>query len=169
MTIIYAKEYNESPENNRLVRKFKTLDYDSIHQMAMEMRHLIKPSMILIPVPNRHGYPDATKQLCNILKAHTGCMVRDILRGKPRQSVYEAKKELKALRSEDFGFYINGNIPENAYLVDNVISTGSTMKYILRLIPQANIIVHSIDMGRIADLGENFNGAQSISIQKGIK
>ncbi len=169
MTILYAKEYNESPDNNRLVRKFKTGDYDAIYQMAMDMKSLINASMVLIPVPNRFGYPDATKVLCNVLKAYTGCAVMDILRGKERQSVYEAKKQLKSLNSEDFGFFINGNIPENAYLVDNVISTGSTMKYILRLIPEANIIVHSIDMGRMADLGENFNGAQSISIQKGSK
>lgn len=166
MTIHYAKEYNETPENNRLVRKFKTGDYDAIYQMAMEMKSLINASMVLIPVPNRFGYPDATKTLCNVLKAYTGCSVMDILSGKERQSVYEAKKQLKSLNSEDFGFFINGNIPENAYLVDNVISTGSTIKYILRLIPNANIIVHSIDITRIADLGDNLKGIQSISIEK---
>ncbi len=80
MTILYAKEYNESPDNNRLVRKFKTGDYDAIYQMAMDMKSLINASMVLIPVPNRFGYPDATKVLCNVLKAYTGCAVMDILR-----------------------------------------------------------------------------------------
>ena len=165
--IIYTREYNESPENNRLVRGLKSNNLDAIYQMAKDMRHQIKSNAILIPIPSRSGHAEGTKTLCNLLAKYTGCTVRDILKGKKRESTYEAKKQGKVLNSEQFGFNLIGGIPNgDVYLIDNIIATGNTFKYILRLIPGAKIFVHSMDFRHLAQLGENLRSLREISIEK---
>lgn len=144
--MLYAKEYNSSPENNRLVRSVKTYNIDAIKQMAREMAHKVQPGCNLIPVPNRSGHAGSMLLLCQELSKLANCTVHDIVRGRERKSMYDAKKAGELLNEDDFGYYIDGKIPNgNIYFVDNVLATGTTMKYLRKLIPNADILVHSVD------------------------
>mgnify|MGYP007083436279 FL=1 len=145
--ISHAKEYNETPDNNRLVRKVKALDFNAIEQMAEEMAHLIPHGAKLIPAPGRSGAAKSMLYLCYSLMERTyRTEVCDIIKGKHRESVYDAKKEGRILSGEDYGFYLNEPIPSgDVVLIDNVMATGNTMKHLLKLVPHARICVHSID------------------------
>lgn len=81
----------------------------------------------LVPIPQHTGFADYTLALCRRIAERTHAEVLDILRCRPRESFYWAKKEGRDISSE-IEFFTTGDIPDGktVILVDNVVATGTT-------------------------------------------
>ena len=94
------------------------------------MAKLLPNNAVLVPIPGRHGTPDQTMRLCRDIASYTQLPILDALRGKERESQYEAKYKGRSLTEEQLGYRQIANIPQGRilYLIDNVVDTGTTAK-----------------------------------------
>jgi len=95
---------------------------------ASEMARFVNKGDILIPIPSRKGYATHTLDLANAIAKITGAEVKDIMKGKDRQSSYETKKEGKTLSTDDFGFHLTEPVGGSVVYIDNVASSGATAR-----------------------------------------
>ena len=142
-------EYGYFNPSQKLAHGVKAGDLAAIITMAGDLAGLIPRECYLVPVPNRGGFADNTLLLAHFIAGlSTGrAKVLDILKGKPRDSVYALKKEGLELDAGLLGFRLSHKSPDDrkkVYLLDNVIATGFTMYAAHKLIPQADILVHSV-------------------------
>jgi hypothetical protein len=140
--------YGDENASKELAHRVKAGILTAIEAMASDLAGLIQSDCYLVPVPNREGFADNTLLLAHFVSGMSGgkAKVMDIIRGNPRASVYELKKEGMILDDGLLGFQLTGRIPDDRrlYLLDNVLSTGFTMYAAQKLIPEADILVHSI-------------------------
>ncbi|HSA33746.1 MAG TPA: hypothetical protein P5077_08480 [bacterium] len=83
-------------------------------------------SPVFIPMPSHTGKPSTWMlELCWYLARLSGGTVIDALRGNRRMSLYLAKKQGKRVTVTMRQIL---SVPANAFIVDNVIATGLTMR-----------------------------------------
>lgn len=140
--------YGDDNSSKELAHRVKAGVLTAIDAMANDLVGLIREDCYLVPVPNRDGFADNTLMLAHFVSglSQGKAQVLDIVKGKPHASVYDLKKEGQMLDDGFLGFRLCGSIPgdKRIYLLDNVLSTGFTMYAAHKLIPQADILVHSV-------------------------
>lgn len=116
--------------NQWVAHKLKEGDAEVFDYAARLMAKLLPKNAVLIPIPGRHGTPDQTMQLCRNIAAYAHLPIIDALRGKDRESQYEAKYRGKPLTEDQLGYRQIATIPTGRVpcLVDNVVDTGITAK-----------------------------------------
>lgn len=108
----------------------------------------IKPHDIIIPVPQHTGKAVYNKAIANIIATRTGAKIADILRCKPRETLY--KQKLRQPEQLHTDFYLADEIPTGKiYIIDNVIATGQTIFDICELLNTSFIpLVFAVDETR---------------------
>ena len=108
---------------------------------------LIPKDSCLIPAPGRNGYADHTLVLAEELVRLTGTPCRDILKGKPRISQYQAKLNGNGLTEKELGFYTISKVPEglNPIVLDNVIGSGLTGKVAVHALGKGSVLALAMD------------------------
>lgn len=145
--IYFVTDYKNSDAKS-LAHDVKYGNESAIKKMGTEMARITPKNAVLIPTPSSTGKSTITKKISKIISKVNGNKVKDILSGNKRQSLYLLKKQGKTLTDKDFGFKVNDNIPKHPFLVDNVLATGTTFKAIKKVIPNAKIVVHSVDLNK---------------------
>lgn len=108
----------------------------------------IKPHDIIVPVPQHTGRATYNKAISDIIAHKTGAKTADILRCKPRETLYFQKlRQSEPLHTD---FYLTDEIPTGKiYIIDNVIATGKTIFDISELLNTSFIpLVLAIDETR---------------------
>jgi pyrimidine operon attenuation protein/uracil phosphoribosyltransferase len=151
MANIYCKYDDYYGDNlaRLLAHKMKRNDRMAIQQIANDLSSLVNGDCGLIPIPGRFGIALNTALLVDFIseKSRYQVDVVDVMVGSRRQALYKCKIEGKEMDESTLGFKLSGEIPEDKkiYLVDNVVATGLTASAALKLVPSADILVHSID------------------------
>ena len=116
--------------NQWVAHKLKEGDIDCYNFAAKQMAKMLPKNAVLVPIPGRHGKADQTMHLCRDIASYTCLPVVDALRGKDRESQYEAKYKGRSLTVEQLGFHKVSSLPSDRvpYLIDNVVDTGTTAK-----------------------------------------
>lgn len=150
----YDDYYGNNPAQ-QLAQKMKKNDGEATRIIAKDLADLIYDGCTLIPIPCRIGIPIATLALARLLEDNLretkklNIEVSPILFGCYRESLYHCKKEGRSLHEAELGFHLAASaaVPQGKkiYLVDNVLATGLTAAAALRLFPQGDILVHSVD------------------------
>jgi len=169
--------YTDTGEARELAHKAKKGDPVAISKMAEEMAILVPKETTLIPVPSSLGKATITKELVDKIAEITGSKVADIVTGNKRASLYSLKKKGKSLSKDELGFKLSATVPKGKYMiVDTVLGTGTTMRAIKGILPNARILVHSIDKQQLTDIwnkankadpGETLSGAKETGINAG--
>ena len=92
---------------------------------------------ILVPIPQHTGRAEYTLEICKLISEKCGCEIKDVLRAVPHTSLY--KQKVIGSKTLFTGLYKVEDIitNKNIYLIDNVVSTGLTIRDSIRLIPNA--------------------------------
>lgn len=144
----YCHEYYEAdvPE---ICHAAKDGDPEAIGLMASEMAKLVRPGTTLVPVPGRTGRATMTLRLADLIAGMVpDTTVADVLRGKPRPSLYELKKNGCAVSADMLGLELKGDAAGAVMLVDNVVATGTTALAARRLLPGARMLAYAMDTGK---------------------
>lgn len=134
--VFYKYDYPGRHDAKMLRRWFKKNELDAIQEVAYDIAPIIGKDCYLIPIPNKDGHAIQTLNLANWLAMdHPRIKVFDIMKGAGRNPESESN------------FFLTGPVPEGKriFLLDNVIETGLTAAEALKLIPSADVVVHSID------------------------
>ncbi len=134
---------------NKKVREIchgvKENDYMAVREMAEFFINLgvITKNSILIPAPQHIGYAKYTKSIAEIIAKETKASIKDVLRCKPHEGMYQIKKSGRVKIPE---FYITEEVKgDNVYFLDNVIATGTTYREAKKLITNIQPFVYAID------------------------
>lgn|GEM_PF-7114909 len=145
-------DYCGSNQARVLAHGMKENKVPAIRKIANDLSDLIAEDCVLIPIPNKIGFPLNTLMLGNLMRElvrerNIDVKVSPVIIGSPRQSVYDAKKEGKQMNEHALNFSLHLSPPEakKIYLLDNVIATGLTAYSALKLVPSADVLVHSVD------------------------
>ena len=150
---IYARRYYFDPSARSVAHGIKEGNGRAIAMAAHAMKSAIPADrpVILVPIPSRKGYATTTLLLAKELQRQTSSdrvRVMDALRGNVRQSLYEAKKQGTGEFDRSwFGFHLTKHLPKDADLlfVDNVESTGATMKAAIAACGRGKGLVYAYD------------------------
>ena len=150
---IYARCYYFDPSARSVAHGIKEGNGRAIAMAAHAMKSAIPADrpVILVPIPSRKGYATTTLLLAKELQRQTSSdrvRVMDALRGNARQSLYEAKKQGAGKFDRSwFGFHLTKDLPKDADLlfVDNVESTGATMKAAIAACGRGKGLVYAYD------------------------
>ena len=142
--LIFIKKYYEDDGARRLAHLVKQGNNKAIFEMALDLSALIPSKSIIIPTPSSKGYATETLIIANQIAKLKNCIVKDIVKGKKRESLYEMKKENKDIPEDFFGFYLTEDKPlKKVFIIDTVYDTGETLNAITKLIPNSILITHS--------------------------
>jgi predicted amidophosphoribosyltransferase len=108
----------------------------------------IKSHDIIVPVPQHTGRATYNRSIADIISTRTGAKTADILRCKPRETLY--KQKLRQSEQLHTDFYLADEIPTGKiYIIDNVIATGQTIFDISELLKTSFIpLVFAVDETR---------------------
>ena len=112
----------------------KERDPTAVKEAAMHLSNLgiVTADSVLIPAPQHEGRAVYTKEIADIIAEQTGCKIADVLKSRPRRTLYEMKKQKMY---DPLQFYLDGEAERNSlFFVDNVIDTGTTYKEANRLL-----------------------------------
>jgi hypothetical protein len=146
--VFYKYDYYGANDARALAHRYKENDLFAVRQVATEMVTLIPEKCYLIPVPNKYGHAHQNLSLANfMMMSNPRLKVFDIMKGANRESVYDAKKNGHPLNETDLDFFLTSPVPtgKRIFLVDNIIGTGLTAASAMKLIPYADLLVHSVD------------------------
>jgi hypothetical protein len=146
--VFYKYDYYGANDAKALGHRYKENDLFAVQQVASEMVSMIPEKCYLIPIPNKYGHAQQNISLANFMMfSNPRIKVFDIMKGANRISLYEAKKNGQPLNEADLDFFLTGPVPagKRIFLVDNIIGTGLTAASALKLIPYADLLVHSVD------------------------
>lgn len=131
-----------------LAKRVKSRDAEAVREVAEMMKHLIPENAVLVPVPSHTGEATDMLDVAKVLGELTGSEVADVLKGAPRASQYDTKKETgAAISSSDLGIRMEGQLPEGKLpiIIDNVVDTGNT----------AEACVQALGRGVVVSLGRS--------------
>ena len=146
--ISFNKYYYADSECSNVCHGLKKGDKTAIQTAAAEMVKNIPDNAVLVPMASSVGYATYTKDMCEeIKKLNSTLDISDVLKCNERQKLYDLKLEGKEVSKEFFNFHLSEEIPKDRpiYLVDNVLSTGSTYINAKEVIPNAKIAVYGIN------------------------
>ena len=108
----------------------------AIYKAAAEMVKYIPTNAVLIPMPSHTGRATYTLELCKRIARETAAEVRDILRGRERETLYTLKKQGRHFSPAKLGFYATEPAPKGkrVIIIDNVVATGTTAAAAVRAI-----------------------------------
>lgn len=121
--------YSYSGKHRELAIAIRGGDVGAIAQAGSEMAAWVKPGDVIVPMPGRTGDANVTLELAHAIAAASGARVADILKGKERESVYDAKKAGRGTAGVDLTMSVNKTLGvevANVIVIDNVIATGAT-------------------------------------------
>ena len=100
----------------------------AIHRAAAEMVQYIPTNAVLVPMPSHTGKATYTLELCKRIARETAAEVCDYLKGTPRETLYNLKKQGRHILPAKLGFYLSQPLPANKriIIIDNVVATGTT-------------------------------------------
>ena len=132
----------------------KTSSLPSLREAASKLAEGIcfPADGLLIPVPSHLGIATDTLLLCNELSSLTGLPVCDALISNGHDSLYLLKKAGSPLPDiPSMDFRLKAELPAGLrpFLVDNVISTGTTMKAALSDVPDGIPCSIAVDYARL--------------------
>lgn len=137
-------DYYRTPHARALAYEVKAGNPQAILQMAGEMAAMTGPGDVLIPIPSRTGRTTVTLEIANEIARLSGAAIADVLRGCAREeSLYDFKKKGGDVTTVNFGYRLEGDLPQNPVLIDTVLDTGATLRAAHRLMPGAHALVHS--------------------------
>ena len=137
-----------------LCHRVKTSSLPSLREAASKLAEGLDfpADGLLIPVPSHLGFATDTLLLCNELSRLTGLLVCDVLSCSGHESLYLLKKAGSPLPDcQSLDFRLKSELPSGLrpLLVDNVISTGTTMKAALSAVPDGIPCSIAIDYARL--------------------
>lgn len=131
--------------NNWLCHQLKDNDAQAIDYCARQLAKMLPENAVIIPIPGHHGYADQTLHLARAISAHTNgsVSVANILKGKDRDSNYQAKKAGHPLSASQMGFRQVGILPQKRipYLLDNCVDSGETAKAAFHALGNRGIVL----------------------------
>lgn len=138
----------------------KEHDKHSIEEMAYFLASLIKEDCFLVPAPQHTGKAEYTLEICKIIEkiCPYEVTILDVLDCPPRETLWAIKKAIQAqngvasFTKEDLAKVKAGislkqafdMIEGTIYFVDNVVSTGITLKEVEKLIPGVRPLVFAV-------------------------
>ena len=143
--------------HSSIAKKVKEENPDAIAEAAYQMSIRIPKGSILVPMPSRTGNATYTVKLAEAIAKATDSEVRDVLKGKARMSVYEAKQKGIKMTPEDLGMYTTEELPKgkNIVIIDNVIDKGTTALAAVSAVKGASVVAYAYTLGdkqRVATL-----------------
>lgn len=143
--------------HSSIAKKVKEENPDAIAEAAYQMSIRIPKGSILVPMPSRTGNATYTVKLAEAIAKATDSEVRDVLKGKARMSVYEAKQKGIKMTPEDLGMYTTEELPKgkNIVIIDNVIDKGTTALAAVSAVKGASVVAYAYTLGdkqRVASL-----------------
>ena len=142
-----------------LAKRVKSRDAEAVREVAEMMKHLIPENAVLVPVPSHTGEATDMLDVAKVLGELTGSEVADVLKGAPRASQYDTKKETgAAISSSDLGIRMEGQLPEGKLpiIIDNVVDTGNT----------AEACVQALGRGVVVSLGRSVDDTRHAATLK---
>ena len=128
--VLYAMPYGDAARP--VARALKTADPTAVQEAVALMAPLVSSNRpVYVPVPGSSGDTTANRALARALVARTGGMISDVLgRERPVQSSYKRFYEGKdSLSPSEHHMVLRGWPPiGDVYLVDNVATTGNTLR-----------------------------------------
>ena len=108
----------------------------AILKAAAEMVQYIPTNAVLVPMPSHTGKATYTLELCKRIARETAAEVCDYLKGTPRETLYNLKKQGRHILPAKLGFYLSQPLPKNkrVLIVDNVVATGTTAAAAVRAV-----------------------------------
>ena len=142
--------------NQWVAHKLKEGDIGCYNFAAKQMAKMLPKNAVLVPIPGRHGKADQTLHLCRDIASYTCLPVVDALRGKDRESQYEAKYKGHSLTEEQLGFHKVASIPADRipYLIDNVVDTGTTAKAAVKALGGGVVLSYAMSDTLLAEKQE---------------
>ena len=135
--------------HSSIAKKVKEENPDAIAEAAYQMSIRIPKGSILVPMPSRTGNATYTVKLAEAIAKATDSEVRDVLKGKARMSVYEAKQKGIKMTPEDLGMYTTEELPKgkNIVIIDNVIDKGTTALAAVSAVKGASVVAYAYTLG----------------------
>ena len=137
--------YYNTPGARVLSHAVKAGDLAAIRQMAAEMAPRIPEGATIVPVPGHGGRATAMLEVAKEIAQLRGGTVADALRGKARQSLYEAKRSGRRLSPAELALTVVGKVPKGAIVIDNVAASGATASAVRKALPGVRFLTHSVD------------------------
>lgn len=135
---------------NKKVRELchgvKVNDHMAIKEMADYFINLgiVNKNTVIVPAPQHIGYAQYTKEIAEIVADETKALVKDVLRCKPHDGMYQMKRKGRVKVPE---FYLTELIEGNEiYFLDNVIATGTTYREAKKLIKNIQPLIYAADV-----------------------
>lgn len=144
--IISCFDYYRQPQARELAHRAKSGDNDALLKMAKQMSLWIPSDSILVPTRSRDGVATDSLVIANEISRLRKVIVKDVVIGPKRESLYNLKKSGNDIPKNFFQFILISNkikTSDNIYIVDTVFDTGITTSEILKLIPNAKVLTHS--------------------------
>ncbi len=135
--------------HSSIAKKVKEENPDAIAEAAYQMSIRIPKGSILVPMPSRTGNATYTVKLAEAIARATDSEVRDVLKGKARMSIYEAKQKGIEMTPEDLGMYTTEELPKgkNIVIIDNVIDKGTTALAAVSAVKGASVVAYAYTLG----------------------
>lgn len=150
--VIGARPYDDVRVSCHLVKQGFVDVLDAIH-----LAGALPERFVIVPVPGHDGtaatmLPLARCILAEAVKAGKKGVIRAVLVGNRRKSVYEAKKQGEPVKDTRFGFRLRypvhdrrelemfADIGYHVVLLDNVVDTGATAEAALKVVGKASVM-----------------------------
>ena len=118
-------------------------DTDAIERTARRLAPMIPSNAVLIPMPGRTGRATDMLTLAEAISKLTGNEVKDILRGKERESQRNAKLSGQGLTAGELAMTATEEVPVGMVpvFIDNVVDTGATAEAAVKAVGRGVVIV----------------------------
>lgn len=149
-----------------LCHSLKKGDLRAIDYSARLLSKFIEQSDCVIPMPSHEGHSTYMLKIANLIKNIKGCQVLDILSSPYHEPWYNTKKKQGIKGDLGYEFTVNPteNAPERIFVIDNVYSSGKTMKSALETVHRSfpnseieGIVIGYVDEETIKRLNYNEN------------
>lgn len=145
VTFLSAGRYYDGI-NKWVSHKLKEDDNEVIDYAARSISRLLPSNAVIIPMPGHKGEPDHTMKLARAIASYTRLSVLDALRGRERESQYEAKHHGRLLTESQMGFRRIVPLPSDRvpFILDNVVDTGTTAKAAVKALGGGNVVSYAM-------------------------
>lgn len=132
--------------NQWVSHELKEGDIAAIDFAARAISRLLPSNAVIIPMPGHKGKPDQTMHLARAIASYTRLPVLDALRGRERESQYEAKHNGRSLTEAQMGFRRVATLPSDRvpYILDNVVDTGTTAKAAVKALGGGTVVSYAM-------------------------